>query len=139
MTGFGPTADTETQLVRLSVLAALISTRAPITANSGPAGSATPAECQLADALRGGRDGAPGPEAPALADLLRLAEGTPDSSMFAAGLRQAFLIPDDSHQALAREEPTAAFADMYRRLALPGLTGSTGRRAEAILTQVTSY
>ena len=57
--------------VRLSVVAALVGSGAP-TAH------ATADECRLAEALRGTPGepgGAPGPDAPAIADLLRLAEG----------------------------------------------------------------
>ena len=115
--------------VRLSVVAALVGSRVP-------AGPATCDESRLADALSGAPGGTPCPDAPALADLLVLAEGTPSSGAFITGLQQAFLIPDDSRHALAREETTAAFADVYRRLALPGLSGEAGSRALAILRKV---
>jgi hypothetical protein len=118
--------------VRLSVVAALVRPGAP-------AGPATADESRLADALRGapGEPGVePGPEAPALADLLRLAAGTPSSGAFAVGLRQAFLIPDDSRHALARDDAPAVFADIYRRLALPGMSGESGSQAQAILRKV---
>ncbi len=118
--------------VRLSAVAALVGSAAP-TAH------ATADECRLAEALRGtpGQPGgSPGPDAPAIAELLRLAEGTPSSGSFAVGLLQAFLIPDDSWHALARENAAAAFADIYRRLALPGLSGEAGSRALAILRKV---
>jgi hypothetical protein len=118
--------------VRLSVVAALVG-------SSVPADPATADESRLADALGrapGEPGGTPGPDAPALADLLRLAEGTPSSGAFVTGLQQAFLIPDDSRHALAREDTTAAFADLYRRLAMPGLSGEAGSRALAILRKV---
>jgi len=115
--------------VRLSVVAALVG-------STEPADPATADESRLADALGVTRGGVPRPDAPALADLLLLAEGTPSSSAFITGLQQAFLIPDDSRHALAREETTAAFADVYRRLALPGLSGEAGSRALAILRRV---
>jgi len=117
--------------VRLSVVAALVS-------SSVPAESATADESRLADALGGAPSEPSGtpPDAPALADLLLLAEGTPSSAAFITGLQQAFLIPDDSRHALAREETTAAFADVYRRLALPGMSGEAGSRALAILRRV---
>jgi hypothetical protein len=121
--------------VRLSVVAALVS-------SSPPADPATADESRLAEAIRsapGEPGGGPGPDAPALADLLRLAEGTPSSGSFAVGLRQAFLIPDDSRHALAREDAAAAFADVYRRLALPGLSGESGSRALAILRRVADH
>jgi hypothetical protein len=118
--------------VRLSVVAALVS-------SSVPTDPATVDESRLADALRGvpaEPGGAAVPDAAALADLLALAEGTPSSGGFVTGLQQAFLIPDDSRHALAREETTAAFADVYRRLALPGLSGEAGSRALAILRRL---
>jgi hypothetical protein len=118
--------------VRLSVVAALVGSGAP-------AAHATADECRLAEALHGtpgGPGGAPEPDAPAIAELLRLAEGSPSSGSFAVGLRQAFLIPDDSWHAVAREDAAAAFADIYRRLALPGLSGEAGSRAQAILRKV---
>lgn len=118
--------------VRLSVVAALVG-------SSVPPDPATADESRLADALRGGPGepgGAPGPDPPAVADLLRLADGTPSSASFAVGLRQAFLIPDDSRHAPARDDAAAAFADVYRRLALPGLSGENGSRALAILRKV---
>jgi hypothetical protein len=118
--------------VRLSVVAALV--------GSGvPADQATIDECRLADALGGAPGepgGGPGPHAPAIADLLLLADGTPSAGAFVTGLQQAFLIPDDSRHALAREDTTAAFADIYRRLAMPGLAGEAGSRALAILRRV---
>ena len=118
--------------VRLSVVAALVGSGATTA-------DATADECRLAEALHGtpgGPGGAPEPDAPAIAELLRLAEGSPSSGSFAVGLRQAFLIPDDSWHALAREDAAAAFADIYRRLALPGLSGEAGSRALAILRKV---
>jgi hypothetical protein len=118
--------------VRLSVVAALVG-------SSEPAGPATADESRLADALGGAPGepgGASGPDAPALADLLRLADGTPSSGAFVTGLQQTFLIPDDSRHAPAREDTTAAFSDLYRRLAMPGLSGEAGSRALAILRKV---
>jgi len=117
--------------VRLSVVAALVG-------SSGLADLATIDECRLADALGGapGAPGGPGPHAPAIADLLLLADGAPSAGAFVTGLQQAFLIPDDSRHALAREDSTAAFADIYRRLAMPGLSGEAGSRALAILRRV---
>jgi hypothetical protein len=120
--------------VRLSVVAALVGSRVP-------AEPATADESRLAGALAvppGELGGAPVPEAAAVADLLLLAEGTPSSAAFVTGLQQAFLIPDDSWHAPAREQGTAAFADVYRRLALPGMSGEAGSRAVAILRKVAS-
>jgi hypothetical protein len=95
--------------------------------------SATSQERQLAQALHAGYGGTSDPEAGALSELLKLAGGTPRASLFATGLCQAFLIPDDSHPAPAHEERTAAFADLYRRLELPCLKGTARERALAIL------
>jgi hypothetical protein len=95
--------------------------------------SATSQERHLAQALHGGYCETSDPEAGALSELLTLARGTPRANVFAIGLCQAFLIPDDSHPAPAHEERTAAFADLYRRLELPCLEGAVRDRALAIL------
>lgn len=95
--------------------------------------SATSQERHLARALHGGYDETYDPEAGALSELLRLAGGTARASVFAIGLCQAFLIPDDSHPAPAHEERSAAFADLYRRLELPCLEGTARERAVTIL------
>lgn len=95
-------------------------------------------ELSLAEALRGPA-GQPADEAArAIAELLRLADGTAAAGPLAVGLRQAFLIPDDSQHAPAREERTAAFADVYRRLALPELAGAARDRANTLLGTLTS-
>jgi hypothetical protein len=97
--------------------------------------TATASEWQLARALRGGHDETCDPDATALSELLRLADGTPLADVLAVGLRQVFLLPDDSWHAPAREERTSAFADLYRRLALPAIEGDL-REAEAILCRL---
>jgi hypothetical protein len=127
-------ADAEfTEPVRLDVVAALVETDA---ATALP-GQATCDERRLAEALHGEPEGTPGPEAPALSELLRLAEGASTADTLVVGLEQAFLIPDDSWPSPARERRTDAFADVYRRLAMPGLSGESGARAQAILNQLT--
>jgi hypothetical protein len=95
--------------------------------------SATSQERHLAQALHGGYEQTSDPQAGALSELLTLAGGTPRASVFAIGLCQAFLLPDDSHAAPACEERTIAFADLYRRLELPCLEGADKERAAAIL------
>lgn len=88
--------------------------------------SATLAEWELAGALRGAPDQPPGPAAPAVASLLRIADGTEAGSLLLLGLREVFLDgkPDD---------PDAEFAGVYRRLALPVLGGETREQALAVL------
>lgn len=88
--------------------------------------SATLAEWELAGALRGGSDQAPGKDSAAMADLLGLADGTDAATLLLLGLREAFLDgkPDDR---------AAAFADVYRRLALPGMDDAGRGKAEAVL------
>jgi hypothetical protein len=95
--------------------------------------SATGRERRLAQALRSSHDETFDPDARALGELLRLAGGTARANTLVAGLCQAFLVPDDSHQAPACEERTTAFADLYRRLELPCLQGTTRERAVTIL------
>ena len=100
--------------------------------------SANSGERRLADALRGSSGSPlPEPDAELIAGLLRLAEESAPGSGLGVGLRQAFLIPDDSLHAPAREERTAAFCDLFRRLALPGLTGNAGERARELLADLT--
>lgn len=95
--------------------------------------SATSQERHLARALHGGYAETSDPQAGPLSELLKLAGGTPRASVFATGLCQAFLIPDDSNPAPAHEDRTAAFADLYRRLELPCLVGAARERAVTIL------
>ena len=146
--------DSAADQLRLSVVAALVAGDAspgqpgtgpqgpvsggPAPASQRPADSATSDERPLAEALRGPA-GEPADEAArAIAELLRLADGTAAAGTLAVGLRQVFLIPDDSRHAQAREEREAAFADVYRRLALPELAGAARGRAQAILGSLTS-
>ena len=96
--------------------------------------SATGAERQLAEALRGPPGGeVPEPDAEAIAALLRLAAGSPSGAVLAVGLRQKFLVPDDSWHAPARDECAVAFAELYRALALPALAVGAAGRAEVLL------
>jgi len=120
--------------VRLGVLAALVEADEATM----PPGPANAEERRLADAMRGEPGGGPGPDAPALAELLRLADGAPTADAFIVGLRQAFLIPDDSQPPPAREACADACADVYRRLALPGLASEPMMRAQAILQRLTT-
>ncbi len=73
------------------------------------------------------------PDEDAIADLLRLASGTDVASLLRAGLRQAFLVPDGSRHALAPGERTAAFAGLFRTLALPGLDADAREMAGPLL------
>lgn len=92
--------------------------------------SATSEEGRLAEALRGSPGSElPEPDAEAIAALLRLADGLPQATIFASGLLQKFLIPDDSWPAPARDERAAAFAELYRTLALPGMAADATERA----------
>jgi len=94
--------------------------------------SATGEERRLAEALRG----PPGmemlePDAEAIAGLLRLAADSPPAPVLAADLMH--LIPDDSQHAAARDERSAAFAELYRTLALPGMSVDEAERAMVLL------
>jgi HAD superfamily hydrolase (TIGR01509 family) len=111
---------------RLAVLAAVI--------GNGAASQsvATATERALANALSHSADESFDPAArSAMARLLRLASDTPGGQAFAIALNQTFLLPDDSWPAVARDERGDAFADLYRRLAMPSLRGQV--RAEAAL------
>lgn len=96
--------------------------------------SATVDEWLLAQALRGppGME-VPEPDEEAIAGLLRLAEASPQASVLAVGLCQKFLIPDDSWQAPACSECPAEFAELYRRLALPGMAADATEQAMVLL------
>jgi hypothetical protein len=98
--------------------------------------SASADERQLAEGLRGGSARAADPDGPMIAGLLRLADGTDLAPLLRAGLRQMFLIPDDSWHAAAREDRTAEFAGLYRRLALPGLGEDARQRADTLLAGI---
>ena len=75
--------------------------------------SATDEEWALAEGLAGGFELISDPLPPAIAALLRLASGTDAAALLRAGLRHAFVPPDDSTHALARAERSPAFADLY--------------------------
>lgn len=92
--------------------------------------SASGAERRLAEALRGspGRQ-LPDPDAEVIAALLRLADSSPQATVLGVGLLQKFLVPDDSWHAPAREERAAEFAELYRRLALPGMAADAAEQA----------
>lgn len=90
-------------------------------------------EWALAEGLAGGPEPVSDPDADAIADLLRLASGTDVASLLRAGLRQAFLVPDGSRQALAPGQRTAAFAGLFRTLALPGLDADAREMAGPLL------
>jgi hypothetical protein len=121
--------------LRLGVVAALLS-----GSDGHEADSATADEQQIAGALRGGPSAAARRGTAAVTELLRLADGTSASTSeeFTAGLLQTFLLPDDSRHALAVDTPATAFADIYRRLALPCLPAERGQRAQAILADLAS-
>ncbi|HVB45744.1 MAG TPA: hypothetical protein VNF47_23975 [Streptosporangiaceae bacterium] len=143
------TTDADPGALRLDVLAALVSCDTPASraadswvhpdgtrcsaADADLLDSATSDEWQVAEALRGEPGELSGPDASALAALLKLALGTAPATLLCVGLRQAFTLPDDSLPAPARAERTAAFADLYRRLALPGLGNDSKKRAAALL------
>ena|ERR1022692_2739341 len=143
-----PDDSTDPGPVRLDVLAALIDYDAPA---SGAADSwihgdgmpytadeaaliaaATVAEWTMAEALCGGPEEVSDPDQAAIAELLRLASGTALAPLIGIGLREAFP-PDGDGPERTRPERTAAFADLYQRLALPGLDGSASEQAEVIL------
>jgi len=137
--------------VRLDVLAALVAFDAAAStaadswvhadgqpysdAEASLIGSASLAEWELAEALRGGPGQASDPGAPTIAALLRLASGTALEVLLCTGLRQV-LLPDGSVPERSRRERTAAFADAYKRLALPGLSGDDLDKAAVLLDRL---
>lgn len=115
---------------RLAVLAAIIGDGASSEA------VATSTERALANAL-GHMEGTLDPTArSALTRLLRLAGETPSGEAFASALNQTFLLPDDSWPAVARDERGDAFADLYRRLAMPTMRGQVRAEAALMLSQL---
>ncbi|HEY3905995.1 MAG TPA: HAD family hydrolase [Streptosporangiaceae bacterium] len=117
---------------RLAVLAAIISDGAASEA------VATATERALATALSHSANGSFDDDArSALARLLRLASDTPGGQALAIALNQTFLLPDDSHAAGAREEHGQAFADLYRRLAMPSMRGQVRAEAALMLSRLT--
>src|ERR1022692_4093757 len=130
--------------LRLEVLAALIDYDAPASssADSWVHGDGMPytadeaaliatasmAEWSVAEALRGGPEEVSDPDQAVIAALLRLARAPPPAPLVGIGLREAFP-PDGDGPERTRPERTAAFADVYRRLALPGLADDTSALA----------
>jgi HAD superfamily hydrolase (TIGR01509 family) len=116
---------------RLAVLAAVIGDGA------GSASVATATERALASALSHPGDESSDPAArSAMARLLRLASDTPGGQALAIALNQTFLLPDDSWPAVAREARGDAFADLYRRLAMPNLRGEVRAEAAMMLSRL---
>jgi HAD superfamily hydrolase (TIGR01509 family) len=116
---------------RLAVLAVIIAGRAPEDA------AATATERALASALTNSEDASCDQDArAAMARLLRLAGDTPGCESFGAALGQTFLLPDDSWPAVAREQRAFAFADLYRRLALPHMRGQVRAEAAQLLSRL---
>ena len=139
----------EDRLERLDVVAALLSydalrsdvAGAWVHADGTPLSEAeqdlirlaTDEEWALAEGLAGGSELVSDPHAPAIATLLRLSCGTDGAALLRAGLRHAFVAPAESRHPLARPERSAAFADLYRTLALPGLDAEAREMAGGLL------
>lgn len=134
--------STDTGTVRMDVLAVLVAFDAPASrvadiwlhadgrpysdAEADLIGGASIAEWELAEALRGGPDAVSGQDAAAIAALLRIAVRCPLGPALAIGLRAEFLDREPRGGA-------AAFADVYRRLALPGMSGDDLKQATTLL------
>jgi HAD superfamily hydrolase (TIGR01509 family) len=116
---------------RLGVLAMVIEGTAPGEV------SATAAERALASAMTHSQD-RPYPQnaRSALARLLRLASDMPRPETLATALGQAFLLPDDSWPAAARDERGLVFADLYRRLTMPEMRGQVRAEAATLLSRL---
>jgi len=114
--------------------AARLGTRYRRASDSRAAASATPAEKELAQVLRGGQgQGASVDGDSAMAELLILADEVSQADELATGLSQAFLLPDHSEPATTRSERRSAFADLYHRFALHQLSSQVRNKAAAIL------
>jgi hypothetical protein len=122
---------------RLDVLAALFEAdrdashvaNAWVKADGSPADesliyTATSEEWDLAAAIRG--DAMNDVDVNAITALLRMAGSSPLAAALRIGLRELFLDDDPADHA-------AAFAGLYRRLALPGLDSDAKDRAEPVL------
>lgn len=97
--------------------------------------SATIAEWELAEGLRVGPEPliSPDPDAAAVAGLLRLASDSPAATVLALGLRGTFVpVGGQPHRALPHQA-ARALADLFRRLALPALSGGDLDRATSLL------
>ncbi len=89
------------RLERLDVVAALLGYDRPLSdAEQAVIRSATDQERALAEGMGGGPEPLAGPDAEAIAGLLRLASGTDVVSLLRAGLREEFVPPDGSRRAL---------------------------------------
>jgi hypothetical protein len=102
-------------------------------AEAGLVRSATAAEREAAQAMCAGPGEVRDPDARVIARLLRLAAGTPSAPALGLGLRAAFL-PAGRVLERTRPERSAAFASVYRKLALAGLDGEAQQRAEALIS-----
>ncbi len=122
------------RLERLDVVAALLGYDGPLSdAEQVLIRSATGAERALAEGLAGGPEPLSGPDAEAMAGLLRLAGGTDVVPLLRAGLREQFVPPDGSHLVLGRERRTCAFAELFGKFALPGLDADARETAGPLL------
>ncbi len=122
------------RLERLDVVAALLGYDRPLSdAEQAVIRSATDQERALAEGMGGGPEPLAGPDAEAIAGLLRLASGTDVVSLLRAGLREEFVPPDGSRRALGREKRACAFAELYRTFALPGLDAAAREMAGPLL------
>lgn len=92
---------------------------------------ATDEEWDIAAAVRGARGDLSELDAEAVAGLLRLAAGTTHAPSLLIGLRQQFIDgePDDRG---------AAFAELFKRLAMPGLVGVDQQAGWSLLRALTT-
>jgi len=106
-------------------------------AEDGMAASPTAEERALAQALREGQTGgAYRAGDPVMAELLLLANDSPEAGKLAVGLSQAFLPPGDSRAVMATKDRRPAFAALYRRLALHQLDSQVRNKAAAVLRKL---
>jgi hypothetical protein len=93
------------------------------------AGEPTPSERALAQSLREEARTEGEHAGQAMAELLLLAHDHPAAGELSAALSQAFLLPDGSRPALARDGRASTFADLYRGLVLHQLNSQVRNKA----------
>jgi hypothetical protein len=126
--------------LRMDVLAALVNVdiEASRAAEAWTRADGRPCTAAEADLVDSGTDDEreisselhEGPDLAAIAQLLTLAAASDAAVLLSAGMRETLQPP------VPRGERTAAFADLYRRLVLPGLDAGAREQATTLLVTV---
>jgi hypothetical protein len=75
------------------------------------------------------------PDPAAVAQLLALAAGSQTAVLLSSALREAFQ-PLDEESVIPAGQRSVRFADLFRKVAAPGLGGADAEAAEAVLAQI---